>query len=196
MIGTEKKVYFKDDTNLHSLDPLKNLIQGQYFSMMFDSNNTKGINPTAEYIYQKNRQNWYRLIKNNDTNLYTLEKEYDKTIKVPNGLYEYLIIIKYNNKVCDLKIGKMAHFYLNDKLHNGLVVAGEICFKQISEKGAEIEFINDKSGGYHLKDDDKPILEAKKFNILTAIQDVGLPVDKFVFQKIYKSPRMKRRISL
>lgn len=176
-----KPVYFKDDMDLRSLEPLRNLLEGNYFTMMFDSKCTLAISPTAESIYQKNRQNWFRLKQNKDSKLYTLIYETNKNITfVPEGEYEYLIIL--NDNLCDLKIGRMPHFYLNDKMHNSLIVAGDISFKKVNDRESEIEYINDKSGGYHLTDTDKPILEVKKESILKAIAKVGLPLDKFTFK--------------
>jgi hypothetical protein len=153
-----------------------------YFSIVFNSINTNCINQTSEDIYKKNGLRYFRLMRNSEGN-YILARNTDGLLSVPDGRYEYVITDDQN--VCEMRIGKMPHYYLNAKRYNHVVLAGEIIFQAIGNAANLVE-INDKSGGYHFADEDLAVFCLKLDSIRHAIEAVGLPFEKFKYTAQYR----------
>lgn len=178
----EKRLHFyQDDNHLGPLKPkyYEQFPSDHYFTIMFDSRTTVGINRTSELTYQKNGSDFYHLKPDASNKLYTLKKYTNDRTIIPDGTYAYIIVVDNENGV-ELRIGQAHHFYLNEKRFNHVIIAGEITFKK-GETGSEIININDKSGGYHVRSCDLKIYQYKIECIQHAIKAVGLPIEKFHF---------------
>lgn len=200
----QKPHYFQDTNYFTPLVkvPPQRLAPGVFFSIMFDSRQTANVNQTSESIYLRNGCQYCKLVKLGPNSFLLINSKTREVIS-PEGVYQY--IITTDNNVTEVRVGRMPHFYFNDKRFNHVIVAGDVIFKKVNGTSAIFEF-NDQSGGYHVKDLDEDIYKLKLATIKATIEAVGLPLDKFKFyskptiqeieNRATQTSKIRRRLSL
>jgi hypothetical protein len=170
--------YFKDDNKFTPLIPKvpERLSKGHYFSIMFDSRTSAKVNKISESIYRRNGLLYFNLVPMDGFNRFLLKKNNDGRLVIPDGRYMY--IITQEGRKCEMRVGVMPHYYLNDKRYNHLIIAGEIEFAR-NGAFAEVVSFNDQSGGYHIKEDDSNLSILKINSIEDALVELKLPMANF-----------------
>lgn len=175
----QRSHYYQDSNYFTPLisSPHHKLAPSIYFSIMFNSRTAASVNSTSEMIYKNKDCQYYKLVQLGD-NKYLLKSNLEVKLISPEGTYQYVITNEIGKII--IRIGRMPHFYLNEKRFNHVIVAGDIVFKRINGTSEIIE-INDQSGAYHVKDFDKDIYELKLSSIKEAINKINIPLAKFKF---------------
>ncbi len=156
------------------------------FSILFNMFKTKARSEMAEKIFQRNQTLgrlplFYHLQSNIDEQgriRYQLQDNHVQHLKIPSGKYPYVVLLQGEDY--ELRIGQMHHYYLANKSFE-VVAAGEILFAE-----GDIVAVNDRSGGYHLDEEDELVQKFRKLSIQNVFERVGLPSDKFHAESDFK----------
>lgn len=138
----KNQTHYYHDTNLFTPMCSPNIANlNQPFLIVVDPETSFSINPVNELIFQRTGDAHYRLIvyPNGTYGLLSAMGRLNipvGNVIIPDGKYHFVICYIEEYKGLELKIGLKPHFYLNNKQHDHLVLAGEIIFKRIDDNTA------------------------------------------------------------
>lgn len=148
--------------------------------------------PTLNMVYEKDlalcgESRSYHLAVDHDKSCilipnhrYKDAREEHPSVPVDGKSYIYAIIFNEETNALQLRIGQGSHYLVSNKAQE-VIAAGTILFAE-----RKIVKITNSSGAYHVNFEALPgeVLKRYKDSLLCALEEVGLPFDKFELFKV------------